>query len=260
MSRLLGTNERESNTGNTPNITKTGKQNVVSQKEKEKKIDGTSPSAHSDIRAKCAGKLWAKVEGGLAGVELAKSKKDESLQQGDAASHLAARNIALMEDAQISGSRWMANSGTGSLLSFLSMRSMKIALMPPPQQLDPPQISKKMMEMEDITRQLPDVRFDLLLEGEKSNEDKDGENTATNLLKKVSTGVKTDPIAILVVSDRDDYLRHARDMGMFTCRVRRRNAPRGNVTTNYTAQNISDVQDVVNELNGISFNTVFLTS
>ena len=113
--------------------------------------------------------------------------------------------------------------------------------------------------MQDLTRQLPNVKFDLLLEGEKTNEDGDGKDSSTTLLKKLSTKVETDPISTLVVSDRDAYLRSARDMGMVTCRVRRKNAPRGNATTNYTAQDMGEEEDVVNELNGISFNAVFST-
>ena len=134
---------------------------------KEKQKDGSSSSAHLDIRSKYGKKLRKKVEGGLAGVDLANTKKEEALQRGDAASHLVARNIALMDDVQTSGSRWLANSGTGSLLSFLSMRSVKIALMPSPQQMDESQIIIKQQQMQDLTRQLPNVKFDLLLEGEK---------------------------------------------------------------------------------------------
>ena len=76
-------------------------------------------------------------------------------------------------------------------------------------------------------------------------------------MKYVTSELDTNPISILVVSDRDDYLRSARDLGIYTCRVRKKNMPRGNVTTNYTVEDVKEVEDVVNELNGISFNTVF---
>jgi len=113
--------------------------------------------------------------------------------------------------------------------------------------------------MEDLTRQLPNVKFDLLLEGSRhagvTNDD-----VAKEILKKVTDELGSEPISTLVISDRDGYLRSARDIGMFTCRVRRKNAPRGNVTTNYNAEDVSEVEEVVNDLNGISYNAVFSNS
>ena len=138
LSRLPSANDEHES--NTTNATKQEKHNMDSPKEKQK--DGSSSSAHLDIRSKYGKKLRKKVEGGLSGANLANTKKKEALQRADAASHLAARTIALMDDVQASGSRWLANSGTGSLLSFLSMRSVKIALMPSPQQMDESQIIK----------------------------------------------------------------------------------------------------------------------
>ena len=98
-----------------------------------KEVSGFDP-ATLDIRAKYAAKLRSKVEGGLAGVELANNRKEEALKQGDASSHLAARAIAASTTVSKSGSKWMASTGTGTLCNFLSNRSMKIALIPIPKE------------------------------------------------------------------------------------------------------------------------------
>ena len=70
------------------------------------------------------------------------------------------------------------------------------------------------------------------------------------------------PNAIILVSERDEYLKVGKDMGMMTCRVQPLgpNSPRGNVTTHYRIQKLSQVEDVINEINGISFNTVLSTT
>jgi len=62
--------------------------------------------------------------------------------------------------------------------------------------------------------------------------------------------------AILLVSDQDSYLKAAKDMGMVTCRIRPKNAKRGNVSTTYEVETILQVENVVNEMNGISYNAV----
>ncbi len=211
-----------------------------------------------DVRAKYARKLRDKVEGGLAGVELAKSQREDTLKQGDAPGHLAARKIAASKTVAKAGSKWMASTGTGTLLQFITSRSMKIVLLPTPNVMSKDESDTMKRAMEDLTKQLPNIKFDLMVEGSLDGSDSDG--VATKLLKCVTNDVEAEPISTLVVSDRDNYLRSARDLGMYTCRVRRKNAPRGNVTTNYNTEDVSEVQDVVNKLNGISYNTVFSRS
>lgn len=213
-----------------------------------KKVSNFDPAA-LDIRARYAAKLRKKVEGGLAGVELANSRKEEALTKGDAAGHLAARAIAASTTVSKSGSKWMASTGTGTLCSFLSNRSMKIALIPIPGEEDR---QKTNDHMDLLARQLPTIKFSVLGINKDLNI-----NEASDILKHITSELNTKPISTLVVSDRDDYLRSARDLGIFTCRVRKKNMPRGNVTTNYTVEDVKEVEAVVNDLNGISYNTVF---
>mmetsp|Transcript_14586 Transcript_14586/g.16966 ORF Transcript_14586/g.16966 Transcript_14586/m.16966 type:complete len:376 (-) Transcript_14586:2396-3523(-) len=219
-----------------------------------KKVSNHDPNM--DIRGKYASKLRSKVEGGLAGVELAKSRKEEALTRGDAATHLNARFIAASKTVSSSGSKWMASTGAGTLCSFLSNRSMKIVLIPTP---GPSKSSddklKTKQGMEDLVKQLPKVKFSLLVHG--LNDENNNFDTADSILNHVILKISAKPLSTLVVSDRDDVLGAARDKGMYTCRIRRKNAPRGNITASYTVEDISEVQDVVNGLNGLSFNTVF---
>jgi hypothetical protein len=199
---------------------------------------------HQDIRAKYA----AKLKGGVPGLELAKSQVENSLQRGDAAGHLAARKNAISETAA-SPTKWMALTGTGKLLSYLTHRSIRIALLPNPK-LDAAAQTKQTDAMEQFKRQLKNIVVDAVVTlGEDST-----------LSRSLETGVLKEldmqPGQVLIVSDQDHYLKAARDLGMLTCRIRPLSARRGNVTTHYSAASVPEVQEIVNEINGISFNAV----
>lgn len=205
----------------------------------------------NDPRAKYANKLRKRLDGGLAGIETMKVQQEEALQRGDAAGHWAARKIAAAQPAAGStkGSKWLAATGTGNLLVYLTNRSMKIALLPVPDNADGESNDAAARRMDEMEAQLPQVRFDLLV--------KDGRLSPSDILGRVQDKAGVPSGNLLVVSDRDDFLREAKEKGFYTCRIRPNNAPRGNVTTNYTVSEIKEVEDVCNELNGISFNTVF---
>ena len=201
----------------------------------------------SDIRSKYADKLAKRgVQGGLAGVELAKHQVEETLKRGDAGGHLAARAMAAANPVSRTKS-WMALSGTGYLLQYLTQRSIKIALLPKP---DVPKIDEEEGErMEDFSHQLHDVSFDFLI--------KDGTHSASHIVDTSLQKLGLDPNLVLLVSDRDDYLRAAKDAGMLTCRIMPLNGRRGNISVHFVVQSVPEVQDVVNEINGISFNAIF---
>jgi hypothetical protein len=196
----------------------------------------------ADVRTKYAEKLRSRLDGGLAGVDHAKGRLAESLVKGDAAGHLAARQVAVKQGS--TATRWMAMTGTGSMLQLLSNRSMQIVLLPKPSNIES---EAEGVRMEQFTKQLPSVNFDLLVpEGKK----------VEVVLKGVMEELKLDPMHTMLVSDRDDYIVSAKDLGMVTCRVRPPNARRGNISAHYTIESIPDMQDLVNEINGISFNAV----
>lgn len=213
----------------------------------------------TDVRVKYAKKLRSRVEGGLAGVELAKSKKEEALKRGDAPGNLVARSIAASQVVSTSGSKWLAKTGTGTLLTFLNQRSMKIALLPLPTLTDTREKEKEGEQMDNFEKQLPGIKFDLVMKGLADNI-MPIEKITESILDHIVASSIVPPISTLVVSDRDDYLLAAKSRGMFTCRVRPKNAPRGNVTTNYNVADIGEIEDVINQVNGISFNTVFSRS
>jgi hypothetical protein len=219
----------------------TGEPHKDAKKEQKQQIKSKNAPAYSDIRAKYAAKLSKKIEGGMAGVALAKHETETN--KGDAAGHMAYRKIAAAEPA---ARRWMAMTGTGHLLQFLTQRSTKIALLPRPvEEID----LEEGERMEDMKKQLFDVAFDLLC--------KDGTLGAKMAIAKSLESLHLDPTNVLLVSDRDDYLKAAKDCGMVTCRIRPLNAPRGNISTHYSVPNVPEVKEVINEINGISFNTVF---
>jgi hypothetical protein len=113
--------------------------------------------------------------------------------------------------------------------------------------------------METLTRQLPSVQFDLLVpDGRRRGEENTGrstDNTPEDVLKNVLSKIQDiTPLQFVVVSDRDDYLKAARDSGMYTCRIRPKSKRRGEFTTDYDVEDVGSVLDVINDINGVSFN------
>ena len=241
--------------------------NICNSEPKKPKITAKkipTSSSHTDIRSKYSQKLRNKIEGGVAGLDLAKSEKEDNLNKGDAAMHLAARNLMSVEGAagapSRSSSRWLATTGVGKLLSFVDGRSMQIVLLPLPSTPSMPQsdedVKHTLEEMTNLTKQLPNVNFDLLVsDGRRKGTEDQNDDTAQYLVKNVLSKLDSiDPIQFLLVSDRDDLLGAARDLGMFTVRVRPKNRRRG-LTTNYNVDDVGSVQEVINEINGVSFNS-----
>lgn len=226
------------------NVEVPGSSTPITKQEKKKNVLPKG-QPHEDVRAKYARKL----QGGLAGITLAKSEVEETLARGDAAGHLAARQLAIKTTAA-SATKWMAMTGTGVLLSYLTHRSMKIALLPNPKPSDIGQQDEQQNSMEALKRQLKNVVIDCIVKLE------DQDNLQKALEKNLIDSLGVHPNAILVVTDRDDYLKAAKDLGMLTCRLQKKNARRGNVTAHYNISSIPDVKEVVNEINGISFNAV----
>lgn len=235
-----------------------------SEEEKEEEEAASKPSASSnpleDIRSKYAAKLHKKgVEGGIAGVELVNHQREEALKRGDAGGHWEARKLAVASSSQgQQGSKWMALTGTGKLLSTLTHRSVKIALLPrppPARQQQPPQQQSPNERMLDLTRQLKDVVFDVLIDLPGAPDDKNPTIEAS-MVQTAFDELALDPNLVLFVSDQDAFLRKAKDLGMITCRVRPLSARRGNVSAHFEVETVLEVHDVVNEMNGISFNAV----
>ncbi len=208
----------------------------------------TNPLLQFDVRSKYAPRL-AKKGVGLAGVDRMKQQLEDekSNQRGDAASHFAARKMAMSEPATAGGDKWMALTGTGTLLQYLTQRSMKICLFPSLKSFEILN-TEEGDRMEQMKAQLNDVNFHSLI---KTGSD------AEQVLQTALRDLDLDsPLRILVVSDRDEYIRVAKESGLVTCRIIPPNARRGNVSAHYSVSSVPDVKDVVDEINGISFNAV----
>lgn len=215
------------------------------------KINMKAPPIN-DVRAKYASKMRSKLEYGYSPVTM--TAAEDNMAKGDAKDLLLAKSIV----NKSSNSKWIAGTDTGKLLNYLSSRSMKIALIPPRRKSnndDDDDITYQ--RMKDLTQQLPNVNFHVLL---KSLPSSSSENMLDKALSKLNDKEETiliNPLNILVVSDKDDILSAAKDKGMFSCRVRmNKSSPRGNVSANYNKDNVADIQDVLDDINGISFNTV----
>jgi hypothetical protein len=192
----------------------------------------------SDVRAKYSAKLRQKLEsGGISSIDRA---KQIDLIKGDAEGHLRARAMAVSQGSS-SNTKWMALTGTGALLQYISNRSISIVLLPLPEHPNKEEQEKRMKE---FAKQLPQVRLDLILHSEHE-EDKIW--SVEEVLKKLPQ----DNSATLLVSDRSDYLNQAKALGMTTCGIRPPNTPRG--TAHYVCADMSEVQQVLNQVNGISF-------
>jgi len=200
----------------------------------------------------------------VAGIDLMNYERSEQLKRGDASFHLGVKaNISNHDarNANPSSSRWLATTGVGQLLSFLTNRSMQIVLLPVPSTPTKPQTDTDLelnsTEMNNLKKQLPHVQFDLCIyDGRRRGEPSQAnENAAHDILEYVTSEIDIPPLQYAVVSDRDDYLRDARERGMFTIRVRPKNTRRGDVTASYSVEDVSGVEEVINEINGISFNS-----
>ena len=231
-----------------------------------------------DIRAKYAAKLQsAGFQSGLSGVD--RAKEEQTSHTGDAAGHWAARAHATT--IPTSTNRWMAATGTGQLLQYLHQRSMKLVLVGTPvaagtDNNNTPN-SEETQQMNDFLQQMKGkVVFTAVIP-------QDGTMTVDRLAQRAiqevlmlkpssSNGTTTapppaaaataakpetlSPDRCLWVSDRDDCLRAAREAGLVTVRIRPPNARRGHVSAHYTVETVPETQQVINEINGISFKTV----
>lgn len=244
-----------SSTDNTKNDFADGTPSVskLSWNQRKSKLADHNPS-ELDVRAKYASKL----KGGLAGIELAKSNVEETLVSGDAAGHILARKLAIMdgaaEDISNVANRWLPSQAAAQLLTLLTNRSIRIVLLPTLDTKSTLIEDKNEPKMEDFKSQLKNVVIDNIVPKFDNGNSDDGIEDA--LRKGITNELDVDPTKVLLVSDRDPYLRVARDMGMSICRIRPKNARRGSISAHYNVQTVGEVQDVVNEINGISFNTV----
>ena len=218
----------------------------------------------ADIRHKYAAKLQKRT--GASHVTSPASSNSAAGAEGDAAFHLAARQAVVASGSPADKTRWMAATGTGQLLQYLHSRSLQLVLHPATGAAKNGQQHQR-SEMQDFVSQMKDkVSFShILYPGVNAAETTSTSDTtrtpaadwtADRLMDWASQEYATMIDRCLWVSDRDDVLRAARALGCITLRVRPPNARRGNVSSHYTVESVPDTVQIVNEINGISFNTV----
>lgn len=205
-----------------------------------------------DIRSKYAAKLAQKRASVTDTVS-----SDTSTMKGDASFHLAARAAAVTQGRP--STKWLAQSGTGALLQYLTRRSIRLALFSTTRTNerhapnDSETSSSQLHAMQNFQAQVKStVMIDVLTAN--SNNELSLEQLFRNTLEALDC--VQEPTKLLVVSDRDDLLRVAKDASCVTCRIHRPKQPRGNVSAHYTVPSVAQVQGVVDEMNGISFNAL----
>jgi hypothetical protein len=229
-------------------------------------VSSLGGTAAADMRLKYAEKLRQKTGGG-GSVGTVDNAREElsSGKGGDADFHFAARQRAVQQSSSTTSTRWMAGTGTGQLLTYLHGRGFKVVLLPKPvvEQQDSPTPAHvaEAQSMDELVQQLQSkLSFHAVLH-------QDGTLTADRLFAPQTPNdhtpavgwradTTTTPDRCLCVSDRDIILKGAKETGMLTLRIRPPNARRGNVSTNYTVETVTETQTIVNEINGISFRTV----
>ena len=209
----------------------------------------------NDIRSKYAAKLAQKG----ASPTTSTTTTNTTSSRGDASFHLAARAAAVTEHASTGGNKWLAQTGTGALLQYLTRRSIYLALLATPagssnsNTASASSSSSSLQTMQDFQTQVKStVVIDVLAANTNSQQ------SAQQLLQSTLSDLhySQEPSQVLVVSDRDDYLRAAKDLQCMTCRIHRQGQPRGNVSAHYTVPDLAQVQTVVDELNGISYSAL----
>ena len=87
----------------------------------------------------------------------------------------------------------------------------------------------------------------------KTSKDQFASRRLRKLLRSHATFKILEPKNVMFVSTDDCLLRAARDEGMLTCKFRPPNSLRGQVSTHFTAAKALEVQDALEELNGIAW-------
>jgi len=205
----------------------------------------------SDIRTKYADRLTqSRHRASLAALDRVKEERTDFLSRGDAATHFAARKITTQHST-----RWIAGTGVGTLLTYLSQRSIDICLLPSHGAVTNELKISEYERMLDIEKQLTDVTFTLLLRPDETTWDTESCLSSCAYVMNNLESIQ-DAKSALLVSRREEYIKAAKQIGMATCRISPPNSRRGNLSAHYTVQSFREVRQVVDNINGISFNAV----
>ena len=184
-----------------------------------------------DVRLKYGAALQKKGIGvsGLVDAVVGPAAGAKGSKVGDSSFHLGARAMAMRQDEQDasegdSAGRWMVANGMGTLMNFIGDRSMKVGLV----SSDKRHMGKStVVEMDKYVYQLGHHSFhfvgrELPPEKGKGGDDKNAETIKAAIDSMKGEGnhaIELGPQHVMVVSDRDDLLKAARNVGESCCCV-----------------------------------------
>ena len=210
-----------------------------------------------DIRAKYMAKLKAKR--GIDASQIlgtpGKVGSTASSEQ-DSTFHLSLRSSIVSsekdsEPNKYASGRWLPVSGMGKLLQYVCSRSIKVGIMSGWPLLP----SYKAGDVMEYQRQLGMVDFDFVFD-EGAAQDDEALVPASIQELDVESGSAGDLSGVMVVSQETRILKAARDANSYTCYVVPKSGRRCGISTNYTINSIGELRDVIDDVNGVSFNNV----
>lgn len=189
-----------------------------------KLTQASKSSSVEDVRLKYGSKLLKKGVGlsGLESVVNADSTTTsggKGAKAGDASFHLSARAMALrIDDAEAtageSSGRWMVANGMGTFMNFVSDRALKVGLVASDKRHEG---KLTVEEMDAYVKQLGHHEFHYVgRDISDKGDDKNAESIVQAINKMKGEGehvIELGPQHLMVVSDRDDLLKAARNVG-----------------------------------------------
>jgi len=158
-----------------------------------------------------------------------------------------------------SASRWLLSAGMGSLLDYASFRTMQLSLFPLP--ASPKQLTQQLLQQISDT-QFIHVARDMDAYSSASGSKGSQVATETELRAKAKEEFeemekKLGPSFVsrqqIVISSDDMLLEIGKQRGYYTCRFRPENALFGKVVCDFTAKDALEIQDALEELNGVAY-------
>ncbi|GMH93020.1 hypothetical protein TrVE_jg7773 [Triparma verrucosa] len=210
-------------------------------------------AASDDIRAKYLKKL--KDKKGISAKEiLSSSTSSPSSQAPDSSFHLGLRSSIINSEAlndpnKYAASRWLPVNGMGKVCQYMTARSIRIGLLKPLKH----NASYILGDANTFKVQLGDkVDFDYSFD--ENSEAQQSLSKAMNDLDVEKSDVDTTS-GVMVVSSCSETLKRARDANSYTVYIMPSSGRRCAISPNYNVNNIEDLRDVIDDVNGVSFNS-----
>jgi len=167
--------------------------------------------------------------------------------RGDGDLHSAGKAL-LKQESQRSGKksasesgRWVLSQGMGAIVDYASSRTMNVCVLGLPTQTQG--------LLNALVEQTPETPW--LYTGKVSGEPSSELQRAEKKFAAKAAGV-IEPRHLLFISSDDTYLGLAKERGFMTCRYRPKDGLYGQVSTDFSATSALELQDALEELNGVA--------